>query len=129
MEVNKSTRYLTKVLVYLGLSPKMTGYKYVRETILINIEKDCLKMHDVYTAAGQIYGKYPKIIESSIRNTLKQANNNGLGKRLDCLMGVSNFNNGYNITVSEFLGLMSDYMKHCWDGESFDLPELKPQSR
>lgn len=79
-------------------------------------------MNEMYGIISRNHNQTPELIAASVRNALKRANNNYLNKRLEDLMGARLFDKNYNITVGEFFGLITTYLKYCWDGVSLDLP-------
>jgi len=122
MKRQKTSWYLSKLLFYLGFSPRAVGYRYIKEIVFLFIDTDCLKLNDVYSAVARSFSQTPELIASSVRNALKQANNNALDEKLECLIGVGVFNKNYSVTVGEFFGLISTYLKYCWDGVNLELP-------
>jgi len=117
----KAKCYLSKLLVSLGISPQITGYRYIKEIVFLYIDVGTLRLIDTYPIIARNFNQTPKLVASSVRNALKRANNNDLNMKMDRLMGVNTFDKNYNITVGEFLGLISDYLKYHWDG-SMDVP-------
>jgi len=126
MELQSTKLYLTKILYYLGFSPQTAGYRYIKDIVFLYIEKDCLKLIDIYPAIAKSFSETPQLVEASVRNALKRANSSNLNKKLESLMGTGIHGGSYNVTVSEFFGAISVYLKYFWDGKSTDLPPLVP---
>ena len=116
MKALKVNWHLSKMLIYLGISPSNVGYRYIKEIIIHNTNNDCQKLKDVYLTIARSYNQTPKLIEASVRNAIKRANNNDIHKRLESLMGKQIVNKNYSVTVAEFFGLMTTYLKYSWDG-------------
>ncbi|MCL2556011.1 MAG: sporulation initiation factor Spo0A C-terminal domain-containing protein [Firmicutes bacterium] len=116
MKQQKINWHITKTLIFLGILPSTAGYKYIKEIIYLYIDYDILKLSDAYSIIAKNFSQTPELIAASVRNALKSANNKNLNNKLEILMNTKIFNKNDNVTNGEFFGLMSTYLKYCWDG-------------
>ncbi len=110
LEVN-----IARLLKILGISPHMTGYKYLREAVKLSLEESGKVKRSVtkviYPAVAEKYGTSPQKVERAIRNAIECAWQRGNPHGLEILYGCQiNFRRG-RPTNSQFIAMVSDRLR------------------
>ena len=78
--------YVTKLLIFLGFSPRTGGFNYLKEMILIYFKNQNLKLAQIYPVISRIKGQPPDAIQTAIRTALKNSFNQGGNSQLELLL-------------------------------------------
>lgn len=110
LEVN-----VAKLLKILGISPHMTGYKYLKEAIKLSLEESGKIKHSVtkviYPMIAEKFGTSPQKVERAIRNAIECAWERGNPQGLEILYGCRiSFKRG-RPTNSQFIAMVSDRLR------------------
>jgi len=106
---------VAKLLKTLGISPHMTGYKYLREAIKLSL-KDSGKVKNsvtkvIYPAVAEKFSTTPQKVERAIRNAIECAWHRGNPQGLEEFYGCQiNFRRG-KPTNSQFIAMVSDRLR------------------
>jgi len=108
--------YVAKLLIFLGFSPRVSGYGYLKEMITIRYSDCNLKLSQTYPLISKSFGYPEDAIQTAVRTALKNAFNQGGNKQLETLLGIKLSQAEYVLSPREFLGLIEVYLKYYWDG-------------
>lgn len=100
---------ISKTLKRLGISPNKEGYHYLKDCILICLEKDELKVtKKIYLLLSKKYHKTTSSIEKAIRVAIENGwNNCDLSYSEDLFENTINYNKG-KPTNYEFIATISE---------------------
>ncbi|HHW00136.1 MAG TPA: sporulation transcription factor Spo0A [Clostridiaceae bacterium] len=106
---------IAKLLKTLGISPHMTGYKYLKEAVKLSL-KDSGKARNsvtkvIYPAVAEKFSTTPQKVERAIRNAIECAWNRGNPQGLEEVYGCQmSFRRG-KPTNSQFIAMVSDRLR------------------
>jgi len=115
-ETQKLGTYVAKLLIFLGVSPRVSGFGYLKEIITIRYQDQNLKLSQVYPLVSKSFGHPEDAIQTAIRTALKNSYNQGGNKQLEALLGTKISQAEYVLSPREFLGLIGVYLNDYWDG-------------
>jgi len=106
---------VAKLLKTLGISPHMSGYKYLREAIKLTLKNSGKTKNSVtkviYPTVAEKFSTTPQKVERAIRNAIEYAWNRGNPQGLEALYGYQiNFRRG-RPTNSQFIAMISDRLR------------------
>lgn len=99
------------MLIELGIMPKLNGYAYVCNAILL-----ILRNHDyvkkvttaLYPTIAVKYSVRSHSVERAIRHAIENSVNSGKMYRINKLLGVNVYDASFRMTNGEFLSLLSE---------------------
>lgn len=124
MDTRYLSAYVTKLLFFLGFSPRTKGFAYVREMVVISYFNKRVCLNQIYIMIADKTGQPTEAIQTAIRTALKNAQSGSGFKKLEGLMGTNFIQARYLIPPREFLGLIGEYLTYFWDGKSDISPLL-----
>ncbi len=107
-------RYVTKIMLDLGVPAHLKGYHYVREAILIS-EADMEAVSSVtkllYPEIARIYKTTPQKVERAIRNAIEVSWMRGNCATMEELFGYSHDSGKGRPTNSEYIARIADKIR------------------
>ncbi len=110
-------KYLTRLLMILGFSPRHYGFGYIREMLLISFESNNKKLAHVYPAVALKHDVPVEAVQTAVRTALKNAQESESFAQLENLLGVKFIEPRYTLAPREFIGIMVEYLTYVWDGK------------
>lgn len=95
----------------MGVPPHMTGYRYLREAIILNTQKrvrDLFSVKTIYQEVAEHFSTTPQKVERCIRNSIEKAwvrNNHDI---LDSLLGYNDSDIRHKPSNSEFIATITE---------------------
>lgn len=111
-------KYLTRLLMILGFSPRHYGFAYIREMILISFESNNKKLAHVYPEVALRHDVPVEAVQTAVRTALKTAQETESFNQLENLLGVKFIEPRYTLAPREFISIMVEYLTYVWDGQS-----------
>lgn len=105
---------ITNLLHTLGITANLNGYKYIRSSILLALEKpDVLNGTStiLYSTISIEYNTFPERVERGIWYAINVSWNRGNLKKFEQTFGYTVNNNKRKPTNSQFIFMLVDYLK------------------
>lgn len=104
-------RKLIKILIDLGLSPNVSGYKFLKEATMISVNTQrylCLKLKQIYKRVSANFNTTSKIVERNIRTAIKRIGDIGKFDYMNKLFHTEKFNKYVLPSNAEFISYMAE---------------------
>ena len=112
-------RYVTKIMLVLGVPVHLSGYRYIREAILISVA-DMEAVNRVtkylYPKIAEIYKTTPSKIERAIRTAIEVSWTRGNRGVMDAIFGYSCDSGRKRPTNSEYIAGIADRVRLNYEG-------------
>ncbi|HOV69458.1 MAG TPA: sporulation initiation factor Spo0A C-terminal domain-containing protein [Clostridia bacterium] len=108
-DTTKINASISKELNNIGISPHLSGYKYLRDGILFYVNaKGEMRIGDIYERLASKYGKNVHCIERSMRNAIENAWINGNVDYINSVFGYTIKPDSGKPSNREFIAMLSD---------------------
>lgn len=113
--------YISKLCIEVGITPYLSGYKYVKEAILLMVSEPERYKNVTKTLYPKIAEKFNSSairVERSIRHALNTANTSEKIEKLNEFLNIKALNKGERITNSQFILTVADRLLYKISVES-----------
>ncbi|MCL2675417.1 MAG: hypothetical protein FWE84_02345 [Firmicutes bacterium] len=118
VEKDNLARYITRLLIVLGFSPRHFGFGYTREMILVALDLNNRKLSCVYSQVAVKFRMPVEAVQTAVRTALKTAQEQDSFAKIERLIGAKFIETNYLLAPREFFGIMLEYLTYVWDGKS-----------
>ena len=114
MERRTLERYITKLMIDLGVPAHLKGYHYLREAVMVS-EKDLEAVTSVtkilYPSVARTFRTSGQKVERAIRNAIEVSWERGNEKTMKDVFGYSSISGKQRPTNSEYIARMADKVR------------------
>lgn len=114
-------RYVTKIMLGLGIPAHLGGYRYIREAILISIT-DMEAVNRVtkylYPMIAKMYNATPAKVERAVRTAIEASWARGSREVMEEIFGYSSASGRKRPTNSEFIAGITDKVRLYYEENS-----------
>ncbi len=114
-------RYVTKIMLGLGVPAHLGGYRYIREAILISIT-DMEAVNRVtkylYPKIAEMYNATPAKVERAVRTAIEASWARGSREVMEEIFGYSSASGRKRPTNSEFIAGIADKVRLYYEENS-----------
>lgn len=118
VERDNLERYVTRLLIALGFSPRHFGFSYMREMIIVCVKSSNQKLAYLYSHVAFKYNMPTDAVQTAIRTALKTAQEQTCFLKIESLIGVKFIERNYFLSPREFLAIMQEFLLYVWDGKN-----------
>ena len=105
---------ISNIFLNVGIPPHIKGYSFLREGVILAVEKPEVIMHitkKLYPMIGKKYDTTPSKVERAIRHAIEVAWSRGRIESINNILGVRAFVGKEKPTNGEFIALVADKMQ------------------
>lgn len=123
---NQIFKNVTDIMMQLGLKPKLHGFDYLRETVLLVYEQDKMEENltiSIYPIVADKYEVTPMVVERSIRLLVNEAHESGgilgINEIFGCIVYEDNhiYSNGEIIAIIAELAKRNELLRKLSDNQ------------
>ncbi len=121
-------KYIAKNLVYLGISPKMKGYDYLKEAVCLCYMDDTMSRNltkKLYPTIAEKFNTKSCDVERNIRSAIESAYRNGGLLNLNTYFNVIIYTQDRRLTNGEFIGIVLEKVKLELNEDTFKTHEKR----
>ena len=112
-------KYVTKILLGLGVPAHLSGYRYIREAVLISVT-DMEAVNRVtkylYPEIAEIYNTTPTKVERAVRTAIEASWARGSCGLMEDIFGYSSDSGRKRPTNSEYIACIADKVRLDYEG-------------
>lgn len=112
-------KYVTKILLGLGVPAHLSGYRYIREAVLISVT-DMEAVNRVtkylYPEIAEIYNTTPTKVERAVRTAVEASWLRGSCRLMEDIFGYSSASGRKRPTNSEYVACIADKVRLDYEG-------------
>ena len=112
-------KYVTKILLGLGVPAHLSGYRYIREAVLISVA-DMEAVNRVtkylYPEIAEIYNTTPTKVERAVRTAVEASWLRGSCRLMEDIFGYSSASGRKRPTNSEYVACIADKVRLDYEG-------------
>ncbi len=112
-------KYVTKILLGLGVPAHLSGYRYIREAVLISItDMEALNRMTkyLYPEIAEIYNTTPTKVERAVRTAVEASWSRGNCGVMEDIFGYSSAYEKKRPTNSEYIACIADKVRLDYTG-------------
>ncbi len=112
-------KYVTKILLGLGVPAHLSGYRYIREAVLISItDMEALNRMTkyLYPEIAEIYNTTPTKVERAVRTAVEASWLRGSCRLMEDIFGYSSASGRKRPTNSEYVACIADKVRLDYEG-------------